>query len=231
MKQFTIDARQLDNWDFMSQLPTKVSSGRSRSVLGPSKSSALQAAVRLGSSFGLSPMFQTADEILGIASPPKPTVSILTPVKNLISSSVAIKFSSSSEFTGSIALASSLAAVATVLGSTGIYASTTREIGFFSTLGAGITFNTPSASAGGEVSLIRGTPLDLAGNCFGLSFSAGTGTSFGFTLLFSPTLGGTPPLILTYIGVAINISATTPTKLPLTVTIEVTNTQISGIHF
>ena len=48
---------------------------------------------------------------------------------------------------------SSLAAVGTLIGSFGIYASTIREVGFFSTIGGGITINTPGAAVGGEVTL------------------------------------------------------------------------------
>jgi hypothetical protein len=39
------------------------------------------------------------------------------------------------------------------------------------------------------------------------------------------------PLELTLMGLAFNVSAVTPTKLPLTVTIEVTSTRISGVKF
>jgi hypothetical protein len=215
----------------MSQLPVKIPSGRSNKALGSVETSALKAALQVGSTFGLSPLLSTAQEIVNIASPPKVTTSILKPVKKLISSTVAINFSTSSELTGAIAFASSLAAVATAVGSFGIYGSTTKEVGFFSSIGAGITFNTPGASVGGEFTLILGTPTDFAGPYFGIAFSAGTGTSVGVTLLFSPAVGGTPPLILTLMGLAVNVSATTPTKLPLSVTIEVTNTQITGVKF
>jgi hypothetical protein len=231
MNQFTIDARQLDNWDFMSQLPVKIPSGRGKKPLGSTEISALKAALRIGSTFGVSPLFSTAEELVTLATPPKPTASILKPSKSLVSSTVAIKFSSSAELTGALAVASSLSAVATALGSFGVYASTIREVGFFSSIGAGITFNTPGAAVGGEVTVILGTPSDFAGPYFGIAFSAGTGVGVGVTLLFSPTLGGTPPLILTLMGLAFNVSAVTPTKLPLSVTIEVTNTRIKGVRF
>jgi hypothetical protein len=231
MNQFTVDARQLDNWDFMSQLPVKIPSGRGKKALGSTETSALKAALSVGSTFGLSPLFSTAEEVVNLASPPKPATSILKPLKNLVSSTVAIKFSSSPELTGALAVASSLSAVATALGSFGVYASTIREVGFFSSIGAGITFNTPGAAVGGEVTMILGTPSDFAGPYFGLAVGAGTGVSGAVTFLFSPVLGGTPLLILTFMGLAFNISATTPTKLPVSVTIEVTNTRIKGVRF
>jgi len=231
MNQFKIDATQLDNWDFMSQLPVKIPSGRGKRALGSTETSALQAALRVGSVFSISPLISTAQEIVNLASPPKATGSILKPVKNLISSTVAIKFSGSAELTGALAVASSLAAVGTAIGSFGLYASTIREVGFFSSVGAGITFNTPGAAVGGEVTVILGTPSDFAGPYFGIALSAGTGVSAGVTLLFSPVLGGTPALVLTLMGLAFNVSAVTPTKLPLNVTIEVTNTRIKGVRF
>ena len=231
MNQFTVDARQLDNWDFMSQLPAKIPSGRGRKSLGATETSALKAALRVGSALGVSPAFSTTSEIVDLASPPKPTPSILEPAKSLISSTVGIKFSKSADITGAFAAAGSLSAIATAIGSFGVYASTTREIGFFSTIGAGITFNTPGAAAGGEVTVIRGTPGDFSGAYYGLTFGAGVGVGGAVTLLFSPTLGGTPALLLTFMGVAFNVSAVTPTKLPVSVTISVTNTRISGVKF
>jgi len=231
MNQFTLDAKQLDNWDFMSQLPVKIPSGRGKRALGSTETSALKAALRVGSAFGISTLISTAEEVVNLASPPKPAASILKPVKSLISSTVAIKFSSSAELTGALAVASSLAAVGTAIGSFGVYASTIREVGFFSSIGAGITFNTPGAAVGGEVTVILGTPSDFAGPYFGIAFSAGTGVAAGVTLLFAPAIGGTPPLILTLMGLAFNVSAVTPTRLPLNVTIEVTNTRIKGVRF
>ncbi|MEO8127849.1 MAG: hypothetical protein ABJF23_09070 [Bryobacteraceae bacterium] len=215
----------------MSQLPVKIPGGRGKNALGSTETSALKTALRIGSAFGVSPLFSTAEELIGIASPPKPGASIQKPSKSLISSTVAIKFSGSGELTGALAVASSLNAVATALGSFGVYTSTIREVGFLSSIGAGITFNTPGAAVGGELTIILGTPSDFAGPYFGLAFGIGTGVGGAVTLLFSPTLGGTPPLILMFMGLAFNISATTPTKLPLSVTIEVTNTRIKGVRF
>ncbi|MEO8129555.1 MAG: hypothetical protein ABI822_20820 [Bryobacteraceae bacterium] len=231
MNQFKLDATQLDNWDFMSQLPVKIPSGRGNRALGSTETSALKAALRVGSAFGISPLIAAAEEVVSLSTPPKPGASILKPVKSLVSSTVAIKFSSSSELTGALAVASSLAAVGTVIGSFGLYASTIREVGFFSSVGGGITFNTPGAAAGGEITFILGTPSDFAGPYFGIAVSAGTGVSVGVTLLFSPVVGGTPALVLTLMGLAVNVSAVTPTKLPLNVTIEVTNTRITGVKF
>jgi hypothetical protein len=231
MNQFILDARQLDNWDFMSQLPVRIPGGRNKNPLGSMQASALKSALNLGSALGVSPLLATAGELVGLAEPPKPSASILKPIKSLISSTVAINMSSRADLTGALAVALSLAAVGTVIGSLGVYASTIREVGFFATVGGGITINTPGAAVGGEVTLILGTPSDFAGPYFGISFGAGTGVGVAVTLLFSPAFGGTPPLILTLMGLAFNVSAVTPTKLPLSVTIEVTNTRIRGVRF
>ena len=231
MTQIKIDATQLANWDFMNQLPVKIPSGRGRKSLGSTEKTALKAALSLGTTLGVSPLLSTASEILSLSEPPKPTVSLLKPAINLISSTVAIRFSSSVDITGALALAGSLGAVDTAIGSFGFYGSTTPEVGFFSSIGAGITFNTPGAAAGGELTVIMGGPSDFAGPYFGVSVGAGTGVGGAVTFLFSPTLGGTPPLILTFMGLAFNISAVTPTKFPVNITIMVTNTRISGVKF
>jgi len=216
----------------VNQPPVPIPSGRGRKPLSPTEASALKASLRLGNTFGLSPLLKTAEEIVALASPPKVAVALRPPsVGTLISKALVIKFSSSSELTGALAVAASLSAVVGVLGSFGVYASTIREVGFFSTVGAGIFFNTPGAGVGGEATIILGTPTDFAGPYFGITVGVGTGVGVAITLLFSPTLPLSLPVVLTLMGFAFNVSAVTPTRLPVTVSIEVTNTVISGVRF
>ena len=216
----------------MNQPPVPIPSGRARRRLPPNEAAALKAALRFGKKLGISPLLGVAEEIVNIDSPTRVVTSLLRPsTGTLVSSPLIIHFSSSSELTGALAVAASLGAVVGVLGSFGVYASTIREVGVFATVGAGIFFNTPGAAAGGEVTLILGTPIDFAGPYFGISLGAGTGVGVAVTLLFAPTLPVGFPIVLTLMGLAFNVSAVTPTKLPLTVTIEVTNTRISGVRF
>ncbi|MCP5197045.1 MAG: hypothetical protein H6974_09710 [Gammaproteobacteria bacterium] len=234
MQQLTLDCKQLDQWDFVNQPPVRLTGTRSKKPCSTTEATALKSAIGLGSSLGLSNIFKTAEEVINIATPPRAVASVLKPSKGTLTSpSLVIKFTSSSEVTGSIAAAGSLSAVIGVTGSFGVYASTTREIGVFSTLGGSLTINSPGAAAGGEVTLIIGTPSDFSGPYFGLSVGVGTGVAAAVTLLFSPTLPSAPgaPLVLTYMGAAFNVSAVTPTKLPINISIQVTNTRISGVKF
>jgi hypothetical protein len=232
MNQFTLDCRQLDQWDFVNQPPVAIPSGRGRTPKSPTEVAAMKAAIRLGNLFGVSPLLKTAEEVVNIASPPRVVTSLLKPSKgNLVSPRLEIKFSSSSELTVALALAGSAAAGIGVVGSAGVYGSTVREVGVFFSIGPGIFFNTPGASIGGEYTIILGTPTDFAGPYFGITLAAGAPLSAAVTLLFSPTLPLGIPLVLTLMGLAVNISLSTPTRLPLTVSIEVTNTKISGVRF
>jgi hypothetical protein len=96
-----------------------------------------------------------------------------------------------------------------------------------------LVFNTPGLSAGIEVTLVFGGPSDLAGPYFGISVGvtlvAGIGGGVTGTVLFSPTFAGTTITSFTLMGVALNFSASTGFKLPVTVSLEMTNTRISRI--
>jgi hypothetical protein len=227
MNQFTFDCRQLDQVDFANQPPVPLRTASPRNPLPPNELAALKSALRFGKAF--SPSLGTAEEIVDIASKPV-AVRLLTPAKMpLVSKSpVIIKFSSSTQLTLAGAFAYSAIPVPGlgVLASLGLYASTTREVGCFATLGGGIFINTPGASLGEEVTLILGTPADFSGPYFGIGVGVGVGVTVTETLLFSPTLPLTIPLTLTLMGFSFNLSASTPTKLPVTVSIEVTNTKI-----
>lgn len=231
MNQITFDVRQFDNWDFVAQPPVPIPGTRAKKVMTATEQAAFKAAVSLGKTFGLSNLLTPLDEVVKMASPPAPTATILKGSKSLTSSSLIINVSTSKETTGSLAVATSLSAVVGFVGSMGFYASSTNEIGYFSCVGGGIFINSHSASLGGECTIIKGTPSDFAGPYFGLSVSAGTGVSGGATLLFAPTISVGKPIVLTFMGCAINVSATTPTKLPVTVGVVVTNTKISKITF
>jgi hypothetical protein len=170
---------------------------------------------------------ETAEEIVDIASKP-PSPRLLAPAKKLISPFI-LKFSSSSQLTVAGAFAYSAAAGFGILGSFGLYASTMREVGYFATVGAGIFINTPGGSVGGELTLILGTPADFSGPYLGIGVGAGVAVTVTDTLLFSPTLPLTIPLTLTLMGFSFNVSASTPTRLPVTVSIEVTDTKITSL--
>lgn len=230
MNQFTFDCRQLDQVDFAKQPPVPLRGASPRNPLPPNELAALKSALRFGKAF--SPSLGTAEEIVDIASKP-PAVRLLTPAKMpLVSKSpVILKFSSSTQLTVAGAFAASVIFLPGfgVLSSFGLYASTTREVGYFTTYGGGIFINTPSGSLGGELTYILGTPTDFSGPYFGIGVGAGVGVTVTDTLLFSPTLPLTIPLTLTLMGFSVNVSASTPTKLPVTVSIEVTDTEITSL--
>src|SRR5262249_43988670 len=197
MDQFTFDFRQLATWDVSKQPPTPLGIVGPKRPLPPNELAALKSALRFGKAF--SPILETADEIADIASKPL-RATILLPSKLPITSTtppIIVKLSSSRSFTEALGVAASAAAVVGANGSLGFYASTTREVGFFSTVGGGIIFNSPSLSLGAEVTWIFGTPADFSGPYFGLAVGGGVGVSGTVTLLFAPTLPLSVPLTLT----------------------------------
>jgi hypothetical protein len=229
MDGFTLDCRELENWDFEAQPPIPLPNGRTPKRLQPREVTGLKSALGLGKSF--SPPLATAEELLGIAGGGVPAT-ILVPPGMRLSSKYRVTFSKSPFFTGSGAIAGSANAIAGGVLAGGIYASTTREVGVFVTYGAGLFINTPAASIGQEWTFIKGTPVDFSGIYFGVGLSLTAIPPFfciGVTVLFSPTFG--TPLILTLMGLALDFQASTPTRLPATLAITVTNTKISGIKF
>lgn len=141
MDQFTLDCRQLDQWDFVRQPPVPV---RDKGLTKRSSSlevAALKAAIRLAKP--VNPILATLEEIIDIGSKPTRAM-LLAPAKMpIIGGAPIIKFSGSRKLTGSFGVAGSAAAGIGFLVSVGLYASNTPEVGVFSTLGGGIFVNTP----------------------------------------------------------------------------------------
>jgi len=105
--------------------------------------------------------------------------------------------------------------------SAGLYASTTREIGTYFTLGIGLFIPGVGASIGGEFTVIVGTPSDLSGPYLSAGVSVAPAVfGVGASLLFSPG----PPLTL--MGLTISLSANTPSEIPLVIALEATDTKI-----
>jgi len=239
MDKFTLDCTQLAHWDYVKQPPVLVRNGASTRALPAEEAAAMKSAARLGKFFN--PALAPLEEILDIASKPL-AVKLLPPSAMSVVSAIGaavptFKFSSSSELTGALAFAGSGAAVIGIVVSLGVYASTVREVGTFATVGGGLFFNTPGASLGGEATIILGTPADFSGPYFAVGASSGTGTALGINVLFAPETGWRPsmppkiPKTLTLMGFAVNYSWVTPTRFGTTVSIEVTDTAISGIKF
>jgi hypothetical protein len=105
--------------------------------------------------------------------------------------------------------------------STGVYGSTTREIGGYLTLGVGLFVPAIGLSGGGEFSVILGTPLDLSGAYLSAGISVAPSVfGVGAALLFAPG----PPLTL--MGISVSLTANTPSAVPVTITLEATDTKI-----
>lgn len=228
MDSFTLDCSQLANVDIttltpkpLTLPPQKALSRNEQSVLA----AALKAGKRVNSALGL------VEEIVDLARNPIRGTLVAPATMPTLPKFPVLKFSTSIQLTGAVGLGVSAAAGLGIMGSAGVYASTTREIGVYTTYGVALVINSPGASAGYEWTFVLGTPSDFKGPYFGIAVGAGTGTAITGTLLFSPTLPLTNPLELTLMGISFNIMATTPTKLPVTVTLEVTDTKIAGFKF
>ena len=108
-------------------------------------------------------------------------------------------------------------AVIGVVGSAGLYGSTTPELGVFASVGGGWWTNV-GVGAGPVIELIFGTPSDLSGVSWGIGCDVRFMTgAIGGLLLFSP-----PPF--RFLGIAVSL-AVGPTAIPaFDVTVQVTNT-------
>ena len=221
MESFRADLRQLDRLEgaFLPR-PTPLRSAPRRRDLPQVERSALVSALEFGKTF--SPTLGSLLEIVNVgASPPK--LSVLRPLRM----PVGFALSKSTNLTIAAAVTVSAFAVVGVVGSGGLYGSTTREIGVFLTGGGGI-FTNVGLSGGGEYTFILGTPADFAGPYFGVgvSVSGPPPIGVGGTLLFSPRLPLTIPITLTLMGWAVAVTVNTPSPIPVTVTLEVTNTKL-----
>lgn len=198
--------------------------------MSPNERTALFSALNFGKSFA--PALTLPAEVLGIAIAPPPK-SIRAPVKM----PVGFAFSKSGEITMAGGLTGTAFAAIGIIVSGGVWASTTRDAGTFVTTGSGF-FTNVGASFGPEVTVILGTSADLSGPYFSVGVGV-SGPSFigvGGALLFSPSsvprfIGGpgsavTLPLTLTLMGYSFTVTANTPSPIPTTVVLEVTDTKV-----
>lgn len=160
----------------------------------------------------------------------RPAARLLSPAGMPAGGPVVIQYSKSAFVTGAFGMSASAALGVGVLAGAGVYASSSREIGVYSTAGGGI-FLSPGASSGGECTVVYGTPADFSGLYFGLSVGGGVGVmSVGGTLLFSPSMPLGVPMTLTLMGYSLGVSASTPGGLPINVSVTVTDTKITALH-
>ena len=152
-----------------------------------------------------------------------PSVGLLRPSKM----PVHFELSKSSQLTVAGALTVSAFAAVGVVGSGGVYGSTTREVGVFLSGGGGI-FTNYGVSGGAEYTFIFGTPADFSGPYFGVgvSVSGPPPIGVGGTLLFSPSMPPTLPITLTLMGFSVAVTVGTPSPIPVTVSAVVTDTKI-----
>lgn len=221
MQSFRADFRQLDRLEgAVLPRPTPVRSAPGRRVLPQGERAALVSALEFGKTF--SPALGSLLEIVNVGVSP-PALTVLRPLLM----PVGFALSKSTNLTIAGALTVSAFAGVGVVGSGGIYGSTTREIGVFLTGGGGI-FTNLGLSGGGEYTFILGTPADFAGPYLGVgvSVSGPPPIGVGGMLLFSPTLPLTIPITLTLMGFSVSVTVNTPSPIPVTVTAEVTNTKI-----
>jgi hypothetical protein len=211
MDRFTADFRQLSQLDVGILRLRPVAAGPRR-TFPPVERSAVKASLGLGKS--IDKKLALLAETVGIGDRP-PTVTVLRPSTTMAS----LALSKSSALTVALGFGGSAFVFFGALGSVGVYGSTTREIGTYETIGMGLFFPAVGASVGGELTFVLGTPADLAGPYYSAGVTVAPAVlGVGGQLLFSPG----PPL--TFMGISISLSANTPSELPVTVTLEVTNT-------
>ena len=157
---------------------------------------------------------------VGISHPP---VSLHRPTTMPVN----FALSKSSQLTVAGAVTISAFASVGVVGSGGVYGSTTGEIGVFLSGGGGI-FTNVGLSGGGEYTFIFGTPTDFSGPYFGVGIgvSGPPPIGVGGTLLFAPSMAPTFPITLTLMGFSVSVTVNTPSPIPVTVTAVVTDTAI-----
>jgi hypothetical protein len=227
MQSFKADFRQLEQLDGASlPRPVPIKPAPPRRILSSRERDALASTLDFGKAF--SPSLGSLKEVLDIAVSP-PAVSVLAPRRMPIG----FAFSKSGEVTVAAGITGSAFAAIGISISGGVYASTTREKGTFVTSAGGIMFNV-GLSLGPELTFILGTPADLAGPYFaaGVAVSGPSFIGVGGNLLFAPSVPPTIPLTLTLMGFSFSITANTPSPIPTTVVLEVSDTKIwPGLKF
>ena len=186
----------------------------SRQALSPTSKSALKAGLDLGK--GLDSKIALMSDVASLGFAP-PVTNVLRPP----SRPPTFAISSGTDLTMAVGFAGAGFAIFGSVASAGLYASTTREIGTYFTLGIGLFIPGVGASIGGEFTVIVGTPSDLSGPYLSAGVSVAPAVfGVGASLLFSPG----PPLTL--MGLTISLSANTPSEIPLVIALEATDTKI-----
>jgi hypothetical protein len=212
MRQFTLDLRKADkvNPNLLSFRPVTAAPLR---PVAPTARTALKAGLDVGKVFDNKVALMADVGSLALASP---SVSVLRPAAKPV-----FAISSGTDLTMAIGFTGAGFALFGSVASVGLYASTTREIGGYLTLGIGLFLPAVGASGGGEFTVIVGTPVDLSGPYLSAGVSVAPAVfGIGASLLFSPG----PPL--TFMGVTVSLTANTPSELPVTLVLEATDTKI-----
>lgn len=215
MRQFTLDLRRAGNLN-PELLTFRRVSAAPRTALSENGKTILNTALDLGKALDpkLSLMADVAS--LGFASPP---ATALRPATAPL-----IAISRSSYLTMAVGFVGAGFAIFGAVASVGVYASTTREIGQYTTTGVGLFVPGVGLSGGGEFTVVLGTPADLGGLYLSAGVSVAPGVfGVGAALLFAPGPS------LTLMGITISLSANTPSEVPLTIALEATNTTVKPI--
>jgi hypothetical protein len=212
MRQFTLDLRRAGNLN-PNLLTFRPVTAAPRQPLNVTAKSALTSALALGK--GLDPKLSLMSEVTTLGSTP----GVTTVLRPAATPSFAV--SRSTQLTMAVGFGAAGFAIFGSVASIGVYASTTREIGGYLTLGIGLFLPGVGASVGGEFTIILGTPFDLSGPYLSAGVSVAPAVfGIGAALLFSPG----PPLTL--MGLTVSLSANTPSELPLVIALEATDTKI-----
>lgn len=213
--QFTLDLRQANRMDASLLQMTPVTAAPRR-PLPPEGKPVLKAALELGKSFD--PKLALLNDVTSVAF--GGATNVLRPA----TAPPAFAISRSAQMTMALGLTGSGFVIYGAVGSIGLYASTTREIGGYFSSGVGLFLPSVGASGGGEFTVILGTPTDLSGAYFSAGVSVAPNIfGVGAALLFSPG----PPLTL--MGLTVSLTANTPSFFPVSITLEVTDTRIKPL--
>jgi len=253
MKQIIFDLRRMNAIDVTKLVPLRSVPHR---ALPPVEQAFVKTAFELGKL--TDPGFKLLLEVEEIAE--KPNVALVFdpfPTLTAVGPAGAPRFSISVSRKKDVTVSAGGSASAGIVGgvafSMGLYASSTKEVGFFVT-GGGVFGLIIGASGGPELAYIMGGPNDFSGLFFGLAASVSplppplAVFGVGATLLFSPgpaipipipkvppslgLVGGLAtalpstlgiPLTLVFMGIAVNLSAGI-SELPFSIVVEATTT-------
>lgn len=212
MSQFTLDLRQANRLD-PNSLRFRPVSVAPRQQLPPEAKPALKAGLELGA--GFDSRLALLNDVASLSYGTK-SARVLRPA-----SQPKFALSASAELTMTLGFTAWGFAFYGAGGTVAAYASTTREIGWITSTGVGVFLGSPGISGGVELGFVLGRPADLSGPFLAAGVSVAPGVlGVGAALLFSPG----PPLTL--MGVSVSVTANTPSVVPVTVTLEFTNTSV-----